>query len=52
MASNFNIGQPCCIDAKWWQIVAFFFLFPPSNLLKSLFQQWKYDFVENKLTHS
>ncbi len=52
MASNFNIGQPCCTYAKWWQIVAFFFVFPLSNLPKSLVQQWKYDFVENKLPHS
>ncbi len=49
MASNSNIGQPCYIDAKWWKIVAFFFLFPLLNLPKSLVQQWKYNFVENKL---
>jgi hypothetical protein len=52
MASNSNIGQPCYIDPKWWQIVAFFFPFPPSNLPKSLVQQWKYNFVENKLPYS
>jgi hypothetical protein len=52
MASNSNIGQPCSTNEKWGQIVGFFFLFPPSNLPKSLVQQWKYNFVENKLPHS
>jgi len=52
MASNSNIGQPCYIDAKWWQIVAFFFLFPLLNLPKSFVQQSKYNFVQNILLYS